>query len=404
MAMKQVIQLSLPMHVGADVEDKSSKIIQCDDMPNLKERLLALMDEVADHPVNSVSGKNILTRVALQMGWVKHEFSTAATLITPERRHFFLYYDDQFKNMDNALLDLIKDVNISSITPGGTAFRVPEAYAAINRKPENLLANFDLLVKGGIGNLFEYIYIPTEHTVSAVGYSEKPVHYCVMDIDINPNRFRSDHPFMFVRGNITSVFKVLAKKAISRGCTDPYTHQYARVPEFIRHITRKNKTYGDGCDMSVKVDHPALLSIRMIGHESQLRFKTDVDQSIQITIDNQAYFSNLYDTTPDQPVVVNTETLDFILKLAKSKQEYRKHVHMFNPRNMRGSVTNFPYFFWLEQILIELQAGKMAYWATPKMWAWLESLGFIEDRDRPVITAFKPTIDEWLTKHKRETK
>jgi hypothetical protein len=396
MAVKQVIQLSLPMFVGANVEDKGSKIIQCDDIPGLREHLLTIMEKSADCPVNSISGKNILTQVALAMGWVKHEFSTAATLITPERRHFFLYFDDQFKDMDDSLLDLIKDTNIASITPGGTAYRVPEKYAAINRKPENLLAKFDLLVKGGIGNLFEYVHIPTEHYVSAVGYSETFVSHRVMDFDINPNQFHSDHPFMFVKEDITKVFKVLAKKAISRGCVDPYTLQYSRIPTYIRHISRKKKVFGDGCDLAVKTDHSTLLSIRMIGHQSQLRFKTDVDKCIRITIDNQVYFPKLYDTSPNQPVTVNSQTLDFIRNIAISKNDYRHYVHKVNPRDVKGNYTNVPYFFWLYQLLKELDVGILSDWTTPKMWAWIESLGFIEDRKHPLNTIKRPYITSYL--------
>lgn len=399
MTLKQVIQLKLPY--STRVEDQKPKIVQCsDEIEGLKLNLTNELELVDHHPINRLSGKHILTRVALAMGWKKHEFETAATDINGNHRCFFLYYDPQFRDIPPDLFQLITDQDIMSITPGGLAKRVNEKYSTINRKPENLLANFDLLVKGGIGNLFKYVYIPTEHYISAIGYSETPVNYRIMDVDINPNRFRSDHPFMFVNNDIAGIFKVLANKAISRGCVDPYTLQYSRTPLYIRQISRKGKVYGDGCDRAVKLDHATLLSIRLLGHQSQLRFKVDTNSCIRITIDNKVYFPKLYKFNEvTKTVIVNPATLEFIRNTAISKREYRKYAHYNNPKDLNGVIENIPYFFWLYQLLKELDAGILSDWATLKMWAWVESLGFIENRNYPLNTIKRPYITSYLGLH-----
>lgn len=398
MTLKQIVQLSLPIYVGVGSGDTGSKIIQCDDMDGLKEKLIKEIESVGHHPQNSISGKNILTRVALAMGWVKHEFDVAATLITPERRHFFLYYDDRFRDIDPELFKLITDIDICSIVPGGSSGRVSETYNAINRKPENLLANFDLVVKNGIGNLFEYIHIPAEHYHGAIGYGAgKDVR--VMNFTTNPKRYISDYPFMFFmgRGPITKVFKVLAAKALERGCVDEYTWYYHRVPSFIKKHPTKQKVILTG-KYEVVIDHPTVLTLVMNGHYSDIRFKYNDTKSIKITIDNRVWFSELYDCIDEAGIItVNPIKLEFIRNLAISKREYRDYVRWNNPRDIKGNVADIPYFFWLEELLKKLEAGLIADWATTKMWAWVESLGFIENRKCPLNTIKRPYVNTWLS-------
>ncbi len=398
MVMKQVIQLNLPIRVGLNIDDISSKIIQCDEMAGLKEILLKEMDSVAHHPQNSVSGKIILTRVALAMGWVKHEFDVATASLDDERRLFILYYDDQFRNIDPELFKLITDPDIQSITPAGTLARVQETYAAVNRKPENLLANFDLVVKNGIGNLFEYIHIPCEHHSGAIGYGEN-VKYRIMDFGVDPRRYFSNYPFMFhlCRNTVTKVFKTLASKAMARGCKDNYTRIYSHAPTYIKRGWRTGKVTSTG-GYDVELNHTTILNISTDGHQTSVCFRFLDDSTIRINIDNKVYFPKLYDQIDDDKKIirVNPSVLEFIRDLAISKREYRQYAHDNNPRDLKGAVETIPYFFWLEELLKELDAGVLVDWATPKMWAWVESLGFIEKREYPLNTIKRPYITTWL--------